>query len=74
MTNANDQLGLLQQNLTDAGCNAATTQEFLTNFSRGDQACLQRILRQHRRQLLKDLRQTEYQIDCLDFLANQFHK
>lgn len=74
MTNANDRLGLIQQNLIDAGCSTATTQAFLANLNRGDQVGLQHLLQQHRRQLLKTLRQTEQQIDCLDFLANQFHQ
>lgn len=74
MTNANDRLGLIQQNLIDAGCSTTTTQTFLAALNRGDRVSQQRILQQHRCQLLKTLRQTEQQIDCLDFLANQFYQ
>lgn len=73
MTNANNKLGLLEQNLADAGFNQTDSQKFLANFNRGDDTCLQQILQCQRQQLLQTLRHTEFQIDCLDFLANNYH-
>jgi hypothetical protein len=72
MTNANDKLGLIKQNLVDAGFNQTAIQTFLVYFNGGDYTNLQPMLQHHRQQLLHILRQTESQIDCLDFLANQF--
>ncbi|MFC6202180.1 hypothetical protein ACFP1L_09895 [Lactiplantibacillus nangangensis] len=73
MTNANNKLGLLEQNLADAGFNQTDSQKILASFNRGDYTCLQQILQCQRQQLLQTLRQTEFQIDCLDFLANKYH-
>lgn len=74
MVNVNDKLGLIQQNLADAGCDARLTQKFLVSFNAGDHPHSQLLLQQHRQHLLQELRQTESQIDCLDFLACQLKK
>lgn len=71
MVNAHDKLGLIQQNLADAGCDVTLTQQVLASFNAGDHARSQLLLQQHRQQLLQELRQTESRLDCLDFLACQ---
>lgn len=62
------------QNLEDAGCDAATVEQFLSLMKKRQTAEQLALLSRHRRQLLDDLHRDERRIDCLDYLVYQIQK
>ena len=63
MAEASDTLGIIYQNLQDAGCDERTTEK-----------CMLPILFRHRKGLLGTVRLGQKQIDCLDYLIYKIQK
>ncbi len=74
MAEASDTLGILRQNLLDAGCDEQSIQR-CTDFARkGEWQKITPYLAEHRMLLLEQAHASQKQIDCLDFLAYRIHK
>ncbi len=69
-----DEWQTLIQNLADAGCDAALTQQFLSLIKEGRTAEGLALLAQHRKRLLDCCHAEEKKIDCLDYLVYQMEK
>lgn len=74
MAKATDTLGILKQNLEDAGCDIAITEECLelAHQNRWDE--ISQLLGQHKKQLLDRMHTSQSQIDCLDYLVYKIGK
>ncbi len=64
----------LVQNLKDAGCDQETIEKYCQCCDCGDQRGKERLLEQHRRDLLDDMHRAQKRIDCLDYLWYQERK
>ncbi len=64
----------LVQNLKDAGCDRETIEKYCQCCDCGDQRGKERLLEQHRRDLLDDMHRAQKRIDCLDYLRYQERK
>ena len=64
----------LTQALRDAGCNDATTEEFMKLYTEGQTAKAQKLLSQYRKELLDGIHAEERQISCLDYLEYTLRK
>lgn len=62
------------QNLMDAGCDAALTDQFLSLVEQGREEAALALLAKHRRCLLERCHRAEKKIDCLDYLVYQMEK
>lgn len=71
MAEANDSVGMLYQNLIDAGCDPDTLQACLSLLEKGDSAAMLPLLATHRAALLDTVHGGQKQIDCLDYLIYQ---
>ncbi len=69
-----DEWQTLIQNLTDAGCDAALTEQFLALIKEGRTEEGLALLAQHRKRLLDCCHAEEKKIDCLDYLVYQMEK
>ena len=56
------------ENLEDAGCNAALTEQFEALWAKGDQKGQMRLLTGYRRLLLDEIHAGQKKLDCLDYL------
>ena len=74
MPNALDKKALFLQNLKDAGCNTALTDECMKYYKNGMVDEVLRELAAYRRTVLIETREKQKQIDCLDFLTNKIKK
>lgn len=74
MAEASDTLGILRQNLIDAGCDRELVGRCITLAQEKKTGELLLILSRHRRTLLDGVHQREKQIDCLDFLIYQINR
>ena len=68
MAEANDTIGIIYQNLKDAGCDKKTTDQCMSIVQKGAYTEMLPILAQHRAGLLLAVRSGQKQIDCLDYL------
>lgn len=57
------------KNMKDAGCNDACIQEFLKKYESGSKKQWDRVLSQHRKELLDRMHEEQRKIDCLDYLS-----
>lgn len=64
----------LRQNLTDAGCDAALTERFVSLMEQGREKEGLALLSRHRKKLLERCHTAEKRIDCLDYLVYQVEK
>lgn len=64
----------LRQNLTDAGCDAALAERFLSLVEQGREKEGLSLLSRHRKSLLERCHTAEKRIDCLDYLVYQIEK
>lgn len=64
----------LQQNLIDAGCDAALTDQFISLTGRGREKEALTLLAKHRKSLLENCHTAERKIDCLDYLVYRMEK
>lgn len=74
MPEVSDTLGILRQNLLDAGCGADEVRRCLDLAEKQERGELLRILSLHRRTLLNAVHEGEKRIDCLDYLIYQIKK
>ena len=74
MAEASDALGILRQNLIDAGCNHALVKQCIALAQENKPKELLPLLSRHRQSLLDGIHQWEKQIDCLDHLIYQLEK
>lgn len=68
MAQAGDKLGIVYQNLIDAGCNRQITEQCMSFIREGKDSAMLPILSQYRSALLGTVRAGQKQLDCLDFL------
>lgn len=60
-----------RQNLIDAGCD----EKFINKYDRCcDKASCEKLLFEHRKELLDDIHKKEKNIDCLDYLVYMMKK
>ncbi len=59
------------QNLKDAGCDAETIENFMSDLQKGDEKSSLKRLDLHRKKLLDSLHKEQKCIDCLDYLVYQ---
>ncbi|MDO4493675.1 MAG: hypothetical protein Q4C53_07320 [Clostridia bacterium] len=56
------------ENLEDAGCDTALTEQFEALWTKGDQKGQMRLLTGYRRLLLDEIHAGQKKLDCLDYL------
>lgn len=71
MPNAKNKEELLRQNLQDAGCSEELTEACMRCYSKGTLEEKLPELNAHRQVVLRETREKQKQIDCLDYLTNQ---
>jgi DNA-binding transcriptional MerR regulator len=64
----------LSQALRDAGCNDAAVKEFMRLYTEGQNAKAQKLLSQHRKELLDSIHAEERKISCLDYLVYEMDR
>lgn len=69
-----DERQAVLQNLMDAGCDAALSDQFVSLVERGQERAALALLARHRKNLLKSYHAAEKKIDCLDYLVYQMEK
>lgn len=74
MAEASDTVGMIYQNLRDAGCDAQTVENCMTFVKVGQHAQMLPILFSYRATLLETIRCGQRQIDCLDYLIYKIQK
>ncbi len=74
MAEANDTLGIIYQNLKDAGCDEQTTQKCMSFVKNGNTEGMLPTLTKYRSALLDTIRCGQKQIDCLDYLIYKIKK
>ena len=74
MANASDTLGILRQNLIDAGCDENTISKCIAFAEKGEWEKIASVLCEQRSTLLKSVHSRQKQIDCLDFLTYRLKK
>lgn len=74
MAEATDTLGIIYQNLKDAGCDEQTTQKCMSYAKSGDTSGMLPLLTKYRSALLGTIRSGQKQIDCLDYLIYKIQK
>ena len=71
MPDARDKEALLRQNLKDAGCGRALTEDCLRCWREGTLKDKLPELCAHRETVLRQTREKQKQIDCLDYLTRK---
>lgn len=74
MAEAFDTLGILYQNLQDAGCDAQTTQACMVLAKAGNASGMLGILLKYRAALWQTVRAEQKKMDCLDYLIYALKK
>lgn len=74
MAEASDTLGIVYQNLLDAGFDEQTTRIYMDFAKSGEWNKLTKHLTERKKVMLKQLHIGKKQIDCLDFLVYQIKK
>lgn len=69
-----DQKQALIQNLIDAGCDTALTEQFVSMVEQGREKEALALLAKHRKNLLEHCHVAEKKIDCLDYLVYHMEK
>ncbi len=64
----------IRRNLSDAGCEGALIQKFLSLDQKQEREEQYRLLSRHRAALLENLHQDQYKIDCLDYMVYTMKK
>lgn len=64
----------LIQNLKDAGCNAQTIEQFMSDLQKGKEESGLKRLAIHRKKLLDAMHKEQKRIDCLDYLVYRMSK
>lgn len=74
MAEATDTLGILYQNLLDAGCSQELIEKCMTLARKRQPADILPLLSHHRKELLNNVHESQKRIDCLDFLVYNINK
>ncbi len=74
MAEAHDRLGMIYQNLIDAGCDDQITAQCMALVKNQKYAALLSTLARHRTSLLDTIHTGQKQMDCLDFLIYNIQK
>ncbi len=74
MSEASDTMGILHQNLIDAGCSEDLTRTCMELAKANKWNCLLPLLSKQRTRLLDSVHDGQKRIDCLDFLVYSIHK
>ena len=74
MAEASDELGILRQNMGDAGCDEAVTQQGMEYAKGGEWDRLAELLSRQKGVLLRQVRAGQERIDCLDYLVYRINK
>ncbi|RHR31208.1 hypothetical protein DWX43_05715 [Clostridium sp. AF19-22AC] len=74
MAEASDTLGILYQNLLDAGCDEKTAECCMAYAKCGEWRKMLPLLSKHKTILLEIVHAGQKQIDCLDFLIYRINK
>lgn len=74
MAEASDTIGIVYQNLKDAGCDERTTAVCMTLVRKENYAGMLPVLFKYRKALLGTVRTKQKQMDCLDYLIYQIQK
>ncbi len=69
-----DALGILHQNLLDAGCSEEMIKQCMALAQEKKQADILPVLSRHRAELLNTIHAQQRQINCLDFLVYSVQK
>lgn len=64
----------LTQALRDAGCDDVATKEFMKLYAEGQTGKAQKLLSQHRKELLDGIHAEERKISCLDYLVYEMNR
>lgn len=74
MAEANDTMGILYQNLADAGCSEKDIKCCMDMAQNGKWAEMLLALKSHRAALLDGIHDEQGKLDCLDYLIYQIGK
>ncbi|MDE6209277.1 MAG: hypothetical protein K2M73_06325 [Lachnospiraceae bacterium] len=74
MAEATDTMGIIYQNLKDAGCDEQTTKKCMVFAQNGNMGAMLPFLEKYRSELLGTIRLEQKQIDCLDYLIYKIQK
>lgn len=74
MAEASDTLGILYQNLLDAGCNEKNIEECMGYARKQEWNSLLPVLTRHKSMLLDTVHSNQEKIECLDFLIYTINK
>ena len=74
MSEASDSMGILHQNLIDAGCSKDLIETCMELAKENKWKCLLPLLSKQRINLLDSVHNGQKQIDCLDFLVYSINK
>ncbi len=74
MSEASDTMGILHQNLIDAGCSKDLIETCMEFAKANKWNCLLPLLSSQRIHLLDSVHEGQKQIDCLDFLVYTINK
>ena len=74
MAEASDTLGIIYQNLKDAGCDEQTANNCMSFAKDGNLGAMLPILKQYRTSLLGSVRSKQKKLDCLDYLIYKLEK
>jgi len=74
MPEASDTLGILYQNLLDAGCNEQMIEKCMDYARNNEWEKIKPCLADCKKSLLGQVRTNQKQIDCLDFLTYRIQK
>ncbi|MBD5135475.1 MAG: hypothetical protein HDT39_05855 [Lachnospiraceae bacterium] len=74
MSEASDTMGILHQNLIDAGCGEDLIETCMELAKVNMWNCILPLLREQRINLLDAVHDRQKQIDCLDFLVYSINK
>ena len=74
MANAADRIACIRENLLDAGMTDECAEKCMRMLDEGDIPALERLLEQHRRELLDEVHKYTSQLDCLDYFTYNMKK
>ena len=74
MVNAADRIACIRENLLDAGLTDEYAEKCMRMLDEGDIPALERLLEQHRRELLDEVHKYTSQLDCLDYFTYTMKK
>jgi len=74
MANAADKNACIRENLLDAGLSEECTDKCMKMLDNGDITALEKLLADHRRELLEGVHKYTSQLDCLDYFTYNLRK